>query len=231
MKFLSNILRRPFSIARSTSMLKNSKTELNFKENNDIADPYDVVDRNISGIEHRLRLYELRRLKQHILLDKSDLNSLKSINLPDEINENESFNCNFELSYSSIALFPGVNCPTESSLDASVTICLKFEYSNFSKLEIDKIKKLLNLDKKSSELKLIISDFPLVSQNKARAIEVVEAIIGAIKNGDDIENGIYDSVQIQDHVFNYKSKLPCHKQNSEFPANWLQRIEAKVNIE
>ena len=229
MNLWSRILRRPFAMARPKSSSKNFKAELNFKEINETADPYDVIDRNVSGIEHRLRLRELRRLKDQLFLDKPDLNSFKKDNLPFDSNYINSGNYDFELSYSTLSLFPGINCATEFSLDPSVTICVKFESSKFSKLEIKNIKKLMNLGDEAKECRFTISDFPLVSQNKTRAIHVLKAIVDVAKNEKIVEKDLDSLIHYQNTVYNSKRTASDDK-HLEFPEDWLQGIHKKENI-
>lgn len=230
MNLWSRILRRPFAMARPKSSSKNSKAELNFKEINETADPYDVIDRNFSGIENRLRLRELRRLKDQLFLDKPDLNSFKKDNLPFGSNDINQGSCNFELSYSTLSLFPGLNCATEFSRDPSVTICVKFESSKFSKLEIEKIKKLTNLGDEAKECRFTISYFPLVSQNKTRAINVLKVIVDVVKNEKITEKDLDSLIHYPNTVYNSKRTYSGGK-HLEFPADWLQGLHKKENID
>ena len=80
MRYGNGTMRRFFASLRSNS-LKKSKADLNFKETNNISNPFDIIDRNIPGIEHRLRLLEMRRLKEQLKLDRPDLENLKMDNL------------------------------------------------------------------------------------------------------------------------------------------------------
>ena len=232
MKLWGRISRRPFVSSRPSYLSKSSKAELNFKENNEVNNPFDVIDRNISGIEHRLRLYELRRLKEQLFLDKSDLNYFKLVNLPDVSHSNKSSNVNFEISYLATSLFPGVNCSTENSRDSNVTICLKFEWAELSQTEIHKIKRILNLSDHASEFTLTISDFPFVSQNKIRAIEIVKAIVALAKNDKCSEKDINSLLFNQTISFsNPLLKSSDQKRIPEFPQEWLKIPKQKERTE
>lgn len=230
MNLLSRFLLRPFATARPKLLSKNSKTELNFKEINETANPYDVIDRNVSGIEHRLRLRELRRLKDQLFLDKPDLNYFKKHNLPFDSKDLNPKNYNFELSYSTLSLFPGLNCATEFSLDPSVSICVKFESSKFSALEIEKIKILMNLGDEATECRLTISYFPLVSQNKTRAINLIKAIVDVVKNDKISLNDLDSLFHYPNDVFNSK-RTNSEGKHIEFPKDWLHGLHKKENIE
>lgn len=223
-------MRRPFAMARPNLFLKNSKPELNFKETNEIVNPYDVIDRNVSGLEHRLRLRELRRLKEQLFLDKPDLNSFKKVNSTINSNDTTASNFNVEISYSTLSLFPGIICANELSFDPSVTICLKFESLNFSKLEIEKIKKLMNLNDEAEEFRFTVSDFPLISQNKNRAIETLKAIINVAKNDKVSKKDINSLAHLPNATYNLKHKSSAQN-HLEYPAEWLQGLQKKQNTD
>lgn len=230
MNLWSRILRRPFAMARPNLSSKNSKSELNFKETNEIVNPYDIIDRNVSGLEHRSRLRELRRLKEQLFLDTPDLNSFKKNNSSFNSNDNITSKFNIEISYSTLSLFPGINCATELSLDPSVTICLKLESSNFSKPEIEKIEKLMNLSDEAEECRFTVSDFPLISQNKSRAVETLKTIINVAKNEKLSKKDINSLVQFTNTANSSKHKSPA-KMHLEYPAEWLQGLQKKQNTD
>lgn len=230
MNVWSRIFRRPFAMTRPNSSSRSSKAELNFKENNEIADPYDIIDRNVSGLEHRLRLHELQRLKEQLFLDKPHLNSFKKLNLSLNFNEINTLKFDFELSYATLSLFPGINCATELSLDPSVTICLKFESSKFSNPVIQNVKKLMNLSEEAKEFKFTISDFPFISQNKARAVDTLKAIIDVAKNEKVSELDLNSLVHFPDTIYNSKHKSSAHK-HLEYPAEWIQELHKKENTD
>ena len=188
MKFGSKLLQRFYASSRSISASKGAKSELNFKENNDISNPYDILYRNVPGIGKRLSLFEMRRLKEQLELDRADLDAIKSMNHPISQSKNEDFRSDFmgiELSYTALSNFPGLNHPTASSIESSVTIRIPFESLKLCELERKKLLNFLKIDINSEYLEFIVSDFPLVSQNKNRAVEILNAVIYFIKNKND----------------------------------------------
>lgn len=221
MKTLGRLFRQFSSVARS---LKNGKSELNFKEGNCISNPYDIIDRNLPGINKRLRLYEMRRLKEQLKLDLPELDNLK--NKYHEYSKNvQNSGLSFEIRYSSITDFPGMNFPTESSTDSNVTISADFKSLELTKSAIDNLIKFFNMDQNSQSLEFTVSDFPFISQNKKRAIEILQELIRLSKSNDfeglkNISFVTQNPKLIKETGKKIKSKL-----NLEFPNEWLKEIK------
>lgn len=222
MRIGTKILQRFFASGRPNSTTKNSKVELNFKENNHTPDPYDIIDHNVPGMEQRLRLYEMLRLKEQLVLDKRELESFKLMNYSAN---REIFTgiTAFDLSYNVTSGFPGINCPTQSSSDSNVTIDLDFDGSKLTKDEKNKIIKLFKLNKYANNLEFTVSEFPLVSQNKTRALSVLKSLISFVRNQD--LDPVKTNLEITDSteaVNGTKGKSKSTKKTFEFPAEWLQ---------
>ena len=219
MRYGNGTMRRFFASLRSNS-LKKSKADLNFKETNNISNPFDIIDRNIPGIEHRLRLLEMRRLKEQLKLDRPDLENLKMDNLS-TASKNNNAPHHYEITYSIVSAFPGLNYSSEESFDSRVNITSGLNSFGILNTPAKRIIKLINSDKKSTQLEFSVSDFPLVSQNKARAIEALRTIVDLTRAGK--IDKINDSISFN-RSFNCSSK----KRNKEselapvFPAEWLQ---------
>lgn len=214
-------------MARPSSLPKNSKAELNFRESNETASPYDLIDRNIPGIEHRIRLYELRRLKEQHILDKHDLECLKLKNLPNIEKSAYISNLYFELSYSSASIFPGLSSAIDASLNPCVYLRVKFDYSKLSNANIHKIKKLMNLSEGASECSFVISDFPLIAQNKARAIEIIKTIDDVTNNELNTEKSMSSLIAFQVYLLKSNPNYSDKNKAQEFPAEWLQCLQSK----
>lgn len=246
MSYLTKLLRRSLS-SRPIGISKKSRPDLSFKESNELPNPYDVIDRNIPGIGQRLRLYEMRRLREQIELDRSDLEIIKK--------ENENFEMNHkindqkfqaELSYRVLAYFPGLSCPSKDSTDSSVSISVPIKYLNLSPSQINKIFNALGIsDKNLKYLNYTVSDFPFISQNKTRAVEILEEIIKLAKS-EEISDGIrinelnckdsntfksYYDHDNEQNGNNVDKSLSSNKR-LEFPVEWLlpkPKIEENCN--
>ena len=239
MSFLTKLLRRSLS-SRPIGVSKKSRPDLSFKESNELPNPYDVIDRNIPGIEQRLRLYEMRRLREQIELDRSDLEIIKKENENFETNHkvnNRKFQA--ELSYRVLTYFPGLSCPPKDSTDSSVSISVPIEYLNLSPSQINKIFNALGIsDKNLKYLNYTVSDFPFISQNKTRAVEILEEIIKLAKSDENSDAIIrIKELNVKDDCITYKSyydnekneiKSLSSKKRLEFPVEWLP---AKPQIE
>ena len=229
MKCWSPLLQRFYSSPRSATISKGLKSELTFKESNIIPNPYDIIDQNVPGIKKRLSLFEMRRLREQLELDHAELESLKLINYPlsNENGENsKSIYKGIELSYSVLTNFPGLNFPSESSLDSNVTFRIPLDYFEISELECKKISEIMKIDSDSKIIEFKVSDFPFVSQNKSRAIEIFSALINTIKNQND---SFYNNLSILKSDFkteNPKKRKSDHSKISpEFPVEWLHNLE------
>lgn len=231
MRLWRRLFQRFYASSRPASVSKGIKSEMNFKEGNAISSPYDVIDRNVPGIEKRLSLLEMRRLKEQLELDQVDLDSLKKMNSP--ISNAESAVRNSELdgmevSYNVLSNFPGLNHPTESSSDSSVTFRIPLESLSISESEKTKLMNILKIDASSKDLEFKISNFPLVSQNKSRAIEVFNALINFVKSNNELDHGEFNvSALLSDpkSAKSEKRKPDRLKIIPEFPTEWLLNLE------
>lgn len=235
MDYLGKLLRRSLS-SRVGPVTKKSRADLTFKESFEVPSPYDVIDRNVPGIEQRLRFYEMRRLKEQLDLDKSDLDMIN--------NENKIFEKNFkpnrrslngEITYRVLTYFPGLAGPSKDSSDSSVTLSIPIESLKISTDKLHKLFESLNItDKTLKYLNYTISDFPFISQNKSRALEILNEIIDLVKNGEcsDFDNlsckgsKSFKSYYNNDHKISTSSVQPF-KPQLEFPIEWLPQPKTK----
>lgn len=234
MRCWSQLLHRFYASSRSTAVSKGAKSELNFKEGNAIPNPYDIIDRNVPGIEKRLSLFEMRRLREQLEQDQADLSSVKLINYPLENGNGDNLKSEIdggiELSYRILSYFPGLKSPSEASLNSSVNIRVSLEYLKLSEKETKSLFNFVKIDSNSKDLEFTVSDFPLVSQNKCRAIELCNALINFIRNQD---APIYDLDLNSDAKLGKmeKRKSDRCKVTPEFPAEWLLNLEKHQKIE
>lgn len=222
MRHFQKFLRQFSASVRPGSSSKSLKSELNFKEANDVVNPFDVIDRNIPGIEQRLRLYEMRRLQEQLKLDQPELENMKRKFISNS-KSNDECAFQFETKYYIMADFPGTNCPTENSFDSSVTIVMDIKSLGLSKTKASKFIDSLNIGINDQSFEFTVSDFPLIWQNKARAIEILKAVIDLAKNNDfnklkNILSAVNNSTgSIKNNRGNPEARLI-----PEFPQEWLQ---------
>lgn len=235
MRLASQLLfKRFFASPRTNSVSKGIKSELNFKEGNTLMNPYDVVDRNIPGMEKRLSLLEMRRLKEQLELDHEELCALKVINeknLSEKHNYQNSDDLGIEITYKILSNFPGLNCPIESSLDSSVLLSIPMNLLNISETDLKILSNIIKYDIITKSFEISISNFPFVSQNKNRAIEIFGALLNLIKNHEDSTLSIFSAFDFDRFSSNLDvRKLDPPSKVPEFPIEWILNLKAnKIN--
>lgn len=227
MRFCNHLLQRFFTSSRSKAVSKGAKSDLNFKEGNVLPNPYDIIDRNVPGIQKRLSLLEMRRLREQLELDQADFDSLKSLNFSLSIDKRNINILNpelkgIELSYEILSNFPGLNCPSDASFDSSVTLRVPLDSLKLSEPETKKLMNFVKIAPNSKDLEFTVSDFPLTSQNKCRAIKLFNALIGFIKNQ---EAPLYVNEKISKSDIRKPRATNHFKVVAEFPAEWLHNLE------
>jgi hypothetical protein len=215
---------RQFAGRSTNSSSRLGRAEMTFKDSSELASPYDVLDRNIHGIQKRSILNEIRKLNEQVELDLPELKKLQSLNIPQENSEKDII-YNTEISYKAFTHFPGLLVPSEEACDPSVHVKVAIDSLGLSSLAVGKLKTFFNLPQDAETFEFSVSDFPFISQNKKRAMAVLEQLIQFSQN---------DSVSIADilgsdyvtqdsfNVENSRKKLS----NLKFPQEWLDEAEA-----
>lgn len=200
-------------IKRLFSSQKSIKAELNFKEGNICPNPFDIIDKNIVGIENRLRLYELRRLKEQLDLDASELSAIRTENLAicEKYTDKRVEYC---LRSKISSEFPGTIQATDQSMNPSVTLLASPKSLNLSCKHLEKFCKIFKLQE-DSEFEITVSNFPFVSQNKKRVQELLSLAIESI---DSDSSGILDESDVHLSISN-----SANKKEPEFPIHWIQK--------
>lgn len=215
MRYFNKLFPRYFASSRLNSTPKPSRSDLNYKEANPITSPYEVIDGNICGLEHRLSLYEMLRLKEQIKLDEFELLSIASENIPFP-NQNIEKNLHYvELSYKILSNFPGLNCPTDSFLDSVLELRFPISNLDLSPLEVIKLLKLMNLSSNDKFIEFKVADFPFLSQNKIKALDILNALILFAKTKTSTANEFFKT------EVKSKAKLENSNRCLNFPSNWL----------
>lgn len=222
MSAVNRLGRRFLSAARTRAPAKGPRSDMNFKEGNDVASPYDVLDRNIPSMEHRFRLYEMRRLKEQLALDLPELEDFGAENaaekdalVPDQ---------HLTFSHKIISAFPGVSSPTDVSNDSTVTLAVQIDALGLTLHERDRLVGMLNLDRGARTFDFTVGDYPFVSQNKRRACELLQSLLELCRdNSSSTRNIPADSHATTIAFFDAQA----HRRTSpparpEFPAEWLR---------
>lgn len=209
---------RLFSTIKS-SVSRNSRSELNYKEENGISSPYDVIDRNPSGIQKRLQLLEMRRLNEQLILDSPEFEALKEQNKKSAGNSLplSKENVAFTIEHTTFSNSPGLSHASNTSSSNS-TVDLYIPPNTFNASDLDSIDQLLPFDENYDCYKLSVSDFPFISQNRKRAIELFESLKVSVPNP--------ETFNISKSSGNEKNKTVKErrekKKSLDFPIEWLQ---------
>lgn len=215
------------STGSANSMNRSGRAELTFRETNEAPSPYDVLDRNVHGIKERSLLNEIRKLNEQVELDLPELKKLQSLNISPEHEQQKDVKYSVEISYKAITNFPGLTVPSDVASDPSVHVKVSLDSLDLPVAAKEKLKTFFNLSQDAEFFEFSVSDFPFISQNKKRAMAVVEQLIQFSKN---------DSVSVSDILGNEKvlsvESSPRKKQTKlKFPQEWLDEAEKRKQAE
>lgn len=190
---------------------------MTFREISELPSPYDVLDRNVHGIESRAIWNEIRKFTEQIKLDLPELRKLGESNKSAVANEELNNNFAYEIKYQTQTTFPGISTPTEESITSAVTLVAHLDRLNVNEHAKSKLRSFFGLDSTAQTFQFTVTDFPFISQNKKRAIELLEELVRFSQN---------DTAHIQDILGTSALKGSSQvEQNLQFPQEWLLQAE------
>lgn len=207
---------------------RSSRAEMTFKESNETPSPYDVLDRNIHGIEERSFLNEIRKLNEQLELDLPELRKLQTFNIPQESDKTKARKNYAEIRYNALTSFPGVTVPSEESCDAAVHIKVDLNLLEIPSVAKDKLRALFKLSHDENSFEFSVSDFPFISQNQKRALVLLEQLIQFSQND---SLSVSDILGDQNGNYTDAAKATRKKTSSsqlKFPQEWLDAAERKA---
>ncbi len=214
---------RQFAGRTLPSMGRSSRAEMNFKESNEPTSPYDVLDRNVHGIQERSLLNEIRKLNEQVKLDLPELQRLPYFNTSPDAQQKYST----EFSYKAITNFPGLTVVSEDKCDSAVHVKVSFDSLDLPVAAKEKLKTFFNLTTDAEAFEFAVSDFPFISQNKKRAMAVLEQLL---QFSQDDKLSISDILGSDNSFEETRALKEKHSQSSKqkFPKEWLEDAQ-KIN--
>lgn len=215
--YRGNYIKRTFAGRAAPSSRSSGRAEMTFREVSELPSPYDVLDRNVHGIESRAIWNEIRKVTEQIKLDLPELRKLGEVN-QSALNSEESRNdFAYEITYQTQTTFPGISTPTEESITAAVTLTAYLDQLNVNEKAKQKLRSFFGLDASAQTFQFTVTDFPFITQNMKRAVELLEELIRFSQN---------DKVHIQDILGTSTPKAASQtKKPLQFPQEWLQKSE------
>lgn len=219
---------------RITSTSRSNRAEMTFKDPNEIPSPYDILDRNFYAIEERSFVNEIRKLNEQVRLDLPALKNLQQLNIPidsQEKKDNESVAASVEIKYQAFTAFPGLKVPCEESCDPSVHIKVDFSSLNISSSAKDKLRKFFSLSEDADAFEFSVSDFPFITQNRKRALVLLERLIQFSQDESVSINDILGNLNENCDKSATQQKVSGTKKRSQlkFPEEWLHNKASQPN--
>jgi hypothetical protein len=208
----------------STKSGRKSSAELSFKEENSVSSPFEVLDGSLSDMSFRLRLFEAFRLREQFLLDRTELQALGK--------DNEKFapegsssvlNPPLTISQTVLAREPGVEQPTVESNNSLVEVSVNLSALNLEPSQMSKLRRLANISAETPTLQFKVQDFPFQSQNRMRALQIVQSLLGACKDPHVGKEESVGSDSLEPSGFTRKAQRK-RTAGLQFPVEWLNGL-------